>query len=75
MGKLNIGKKLDNALNEARNTGITPFEFEKGRNLPFGRIKKLMEKWEEKGKVTCIEKNRTPYLSTYALTKYTNNSN
>ena len=70
MGKQNIGKIVMMELNKVGREGIIPSKFEEKNYLQWGSVTKQILKWEEQGKVLCIEKSITPYISKYVLTKY-----
>ncbi|MBU2052903.1 MAG: hypothetical protein V1788_01845 [Nanoarchaeota archaeon] len=71
MGKQNLGKKVMIELQMVGEKGIIPSEFEEKNYLtPWGIVTKQILKWEEQGKVTCIKRDVTPYISTYTLTKH-----
>ncbi|MCD4770811.1 hypothetical protein K8R30_00160 [archaeon] len=70
MGKQNVGKKLRMELDRVKESGLVPTEFENKAYLPFGSATKIIEKWEEEGKIACIERNVTPYVSRYIAINY-----
>ena len=70
MGGLNLGKKVRMELENVKGNGLVPSDFEKRTCLPWGRAIKLIQRWEQDGKIICIEKNASPYISRYVLTKY-----
>jgi len=70
MGKINIGEKVMIELQKVGSEGIIPSKFERENYLPWGSVTQQIQKWEENGKVVCINKAVTPYISRFSLTKY-----
>ena len=67
MGKQNIGKILMMGLQRSGVEGIVPYFFAKQNHMNDEPIVDKILYWENSGKVRCVERGRTPYVSRYVL--------
>lgn len=70
MDKKNLGKILNVALENAEANGIIPTQVLENKNPDWDQVRRTLSKWEETGKVICIQKRYPSNNGKYVLIKY-----